>query len=343
MALIKTIAEIRAVIPRQSKLSDTANLPNTDKAGRMHILPLLGKALYADLDAKYNAVPANLSNDELLLIKNVQLPLSAFTLLDDLAFMQTMITDSGIRTARTDSTEAAHRWEFKELQNALMNYAIDGVELLLDYLYSTKDKWEKWTESAEYKEIENFLIKTGTDFRKYYPLKQPLRTYWALRPVMQDVEENYLVPTLGRDLFTWIKTQDDIIITADGGEVDVKKILKRSVAHFTIKHAGEQCAVQFDENGFTVLAFRGSLDSPTSDGKVAASPADLATKLDAANREGQNNLSRAALYLVNIAAGMYNGDFGSDFATAFDNSPLKPDPAKKKYSNGNERRKIFRF
>ncbi|THU34252.1 hypothetical protein FAM09_24855 [Niastella caeni] len=342
MALIKTIAEIRAVIPRLSRLSDTANLPNVDKAGRMHIMPLLGNGQYSALNTKYNSATP-LTADEQELLKNIQLPLSAFALLDDLAFMHTIITDSGIRTAGSDKMEAAHRWEFRELQNALMSYATDGIELLLGYLFETKDKWAQWTESNEFKELDSFLIKTGTDFKRYYPLFQPLRTYWTLRPIMQEVEENYLAPALGRDLLAWVKTQDEIIITADGGEVDVKKILKRSLAQFTIKHAGETMAVQFDENGFTTLAFRGSLDSPTSDGRVAASANDLVGKLDAANREGQNNLSRSTTYLVNIANGMYNVDFGDDFANAFDSSPLKTDPNKEPYTNGNERRKIFRF
>lgn len=331
------------MIPKLSRLSDTANLPNVDKAGRMHLLPLLGKELYNDLNTKYNGAPPTLNASEQELLKNIQLPLAAFTLLDDMAFMHTIITDSGIRTAHTDKMEPAHRWEFMELQNALIDYATDGIELLLGYLYDNIDDWPKWTNSNEFKDIDGLLIKTGADFRRHYPLSQPLRTYWSLRPIMQDVEENYLAPSLGRDLLAWVKTQDEIVITADGGEVNVKKILKRCFAQFTIKHAVEVMPVKFDENGFTTLAFRGSLDSPTSDGRVAASVAELATKLDAANREGQNNLSRATMYLVNIANGLYNIDFGDDFTTAFDNSPLKADPNKKPYTNGNERRKIFRF
>lgn len=304
----------------------------------MHILQLLGKELYGDLETKYNS--DTLNNNEQELLKNVQLPLSSFALLDDLAFMHTIITDSGVRTASTDKMEAAHRWEFRELQNALINYAVDGIELLLAYLYDTRATWQLWTDSSEFKELDSFLIKTGTDFKKYYPLFQPLRTYWSLRPIMQDVEENYLTPALGRDLLAWVKTQENIIITADGGEVDVKKIIKRAAAQFTIKNACEVLPVRFDENGFTVVTPGGSVDSATNDGRQSA---DVSTKLNAANREGQNNLSRSTAYLVNIANGLYNVDFGNDFTTAFDNSPLKTDPNKKPYTNGNERRKIFRF
>lgn len=341
MALLKTIAEIRAVIPRLSKLSDTANLPNVDKAGRMHIKPIIGKELYDDLNTKFNT--GTPSANELLLIKNIQLPLAAFTLLDDLAFLHTTITDSGIRTSSTDTLQAAHRWEYLELKEALINYATDGIELLLQYLYENKDLWALWTASAAFKEIDNFLIKTGIDFSKQYPLFQPLRTFWSLKPVLEDVEENYLATQLGRDLLAFVKTQSEIIITGDGGQIDVIKLLKKATAHLSIKHACDQMAVRFDENGFTIMVAGGDKDNSSQGSRAPADGYDVCKKMEAANREGQNYLTKATKYLVGIANGVYDNSFGSDFNTAFDKSPLKIDPNAQPYTNGNSRRKIFRF
>lgn len=342
MALIKTIAEIKSVIPRLSRLSDTANLPNVNKAGRMHILPLLGVALYKDLDEKANS-GETLDEKYSALLEAVRLPLAAFALIDDLAFIHTIITDSGIRTTSTEKMEAAHRWEFNELKEALANYATDGVELLLSFLYENKDDWEAWTSSNEFKEQDGFLIKTGSDFRRYYPLCQPLRTYWALRPVMSEVEENYFVPTLGRGLLAWLKSQEEVVINTEDGQIDIKRLLKRAMAHLAIKNAGAQFAVRFDSNGFTILATGGNSDSPTSAGRQAADNTSLSIKLDAANNEGQNDLTKAAKYLVGLGAGSYNGEVDESFTTAFATSPLLSYSRNKPYSNGNDRRKFFRF
>lgn len=340
MALIKTIAEIRKVIPRLSNLSNNASLPNVDKAGLMWIRPIIGLELYDHLDAKYNG-PGPLDANEEKLLNKIHLPLAAYTLLDDLPFLHTTITDNGIRTAQTDNFTAAHRWEFNVLRGALANYAADGVDLLLQYLYKQKDAWPQWTNSDEYKEIDGFLIKTGNDFKKHYPLVQPLRTFWALKPVIEDVEENYFATSLGRDLFAWVKKQPEIIITGDGGEVDVVKFLKKACAHLTIKHAIDTMAVRFDQNGFTVLA--GGMPDDENAGKVAAVRAELLKKQEAANREGQNYLSKSMNYLVGIANGVYNNDWGNDFTTAFEHSPLKTDPESKPLTNGNERRRFIRF
>src|SRR5689334_19079332 len=54
VALIKTIQEVRALLPHLSRLSNTANLPNIDKSTRKHVIPIIGKALHDDLNAKYN-------------------------------------------------------------------------------------------------------------------------------------------------------------------------------------------------------------------------------------------------------------------------------------------------
>jgi hypothetical protein len=161
-----------------------------------------------------------------------------------------------------------------------------------------------------------------------------------LKPVIEDVEENYFATHLGRDLFTWCKAQDKVEITAEGGLVDVKKLLKKALAFFTIKHACEHYAVRFDTNGFTVLAMGGNLDDNSNTGRTEASLRQIQERKDACDRDGQNYLSKASAYLVGIAKGLYNVDFGSDFATAFDGSPLNKPPADGP-TDRNTNRKIF--
>jgi hypothetical protein len=169
MALLTTVIELRKQLPRLlSSLSDNANLPNIEKAQRKYLQKILGKALIHDLETKYEAT--NLSGLEQELVTLIQLPLSAYAVMDDLAFIQSMITDSGIRTPSTDKMQAAHRWEYNELKNTLQDYAMDGIEQLLDFLYDNKASFALWTASNEFKAIDNLLVKTGTDFSKQYPL-----------------------------------------------------------------------------------------------------------------------------------------------------------------------------
>jgi len=347
MALITTIQELRKQLPRLlSNLSDTALMPNINKAQRKYLIPILGKALLDDLQSKYTVKAVTpLIAPYIELLDYVQLPLSAYAMLDDLAFIQSMITDGGIRTASTDKLQAAHKWEYLAIENALQDCAIDGIEQLLQFLYDKKNVLPLWTASEEYKSLNDLTIKTGMDFSKQYPLYAPLYTFYSLIPIMKDVDENYLADTFGRSLLKWIKNQAALETTVPAtGTVDVLKLIKKSVAFLTIKHACEHYTVRFDHNGFTIL--RGSNpDDNSNTGQSAASAADLAQKKQVCDREGQNYLAKSVALLLGVYHGINTAAYSSDvdFIAAFAESPLKPIPDAKPYTNGNEKRKIFRF
>jgi hypothetical protein len=345
MALIKTILEIRNVIPGLSKLSDTAQLPNLDMAEWQYIIPVIGQAFYDDLNTKFNAGAGTgtLTAGEIKLVRMIQLPLAAYALMDQLGSKQATITDSGVRVPETTAMRTAYPWEYTELKNTLTNYACLGTERLLEYLFIHKADWNLWTDSTAYKELNNLLIKSGVDFNKLYRVDYPLRTFWLLKPVMEDVEEWYLVTTLGRQLLAWVKAQDPgIIVTEDGQEVDIKKMLKKATAHLVIKHASEQLRVKFSQYGFTVL----STDPQNKEAadKRAADNADLFKKVEAAQREGQNYLAKAASYFKRSRAGDFAEDFGTDFYTAFDSGPLAVvDPAAPTDKGNGNRSGVFRM
>jgi len=345
MPLFTTIAELRNKLPRLlSNLSDTAVMPNIIKAQRKYLQPVMGSELLSDLQTKYNARNTTpLTTQYALLLDYAQQPLAAYAIADDLAFIQAMVTDAGLRTISTDKLQAAHKWEYLEIKNTLQDNAIDGIEQLLQFLYS--EGIALWTASDEYKALSDFVIKTGNDFSKQYPLYAPLYTYYALVPIMRDVEENYLVSMFGGDLLTWIKTQTALEITVPGnGLVDVLKLIKKAVAFLTIKHACEHFSPRFDRNGFTILDARGgNPDDNSNTGRAEPTAQAIHQKISVCDRDGQNYLAKSAAFLVGVANGIYTADFGDDFTTAFDGSPLKPATDAIPYTNGNERRKLFRF
>ncbi len=342
MALIKTIQEVRAILPHLSRLSNTASLPNVDKSGRKHIVPVIGQALYDTLNAHYNAAPATLTSAEQALLPLVQLPLIAFAYLDDIGLIHATITDSGIRRASTTEMPAAFRWEVEQLKSTLADYAADGIELLIGYLYDNQADFPAWTDSDAFAQIDGLLIKTAEDFNRQYRLYQPYRTFWLLKAIMTDVEENYLANLLGRDLVAWIKAQEAIPVDTGSGEADIKKLLKKAVAFLTIRHACDQLPIRIDQYGFTISYQSGDTENPAVAGRGAAPASDIEQKKNAAERDGQNYLAKAADLLVAMAGGEA-GDPPDGFQEAFQNSPLHVPVDSTPQTNGNEYRKIFRF
>jgi hypothetical protein len=70
MALIKTINEVKAVLPKLvSNLSDASLLPNFDAAEIKYLVPIIGMNQYNDIVAKYSADPQTLSAGRAKIIK----------------------------------------------------------------------------------------------------------------------------------------------------------------------------------------------------------------------------------------------------------------------------------
>jgi hypothetical protein len=150
-----------------------------------------------------------------------------------------------------------------------------------------------------------------------------------------------LASHLGYRMLQWIQSQEKILINITGAQVDIKKHVKKALVHLTIKHAAENLAVEFGANGFTVMA-AGSADEPTA-GKQTAGAAAMAIKIDAANREGQNYLTKAGLYLQQIGMGTYGETLQASIDAAYKASPLFVDLTDEPISRGNDKRKIFVF
>lgn len=319
-------------------LSDDSRLPNIEKAARKHIIPMIGNPLYQRLVEVYEAensedAPPEVEGPnsfEKLLLSHVQLPLAAWAIHDDLPFLHVHVTDMGVRRASTNNLPSAYKWEFQSLKDALLDTAQEGMEILLSFLFENKAQFSPWTDDNAYKQYEGLFIRSGAEFSELYRLFQPLRTFASLRPILDDVKENYMIPAIGEEAVRYL-------LQYSGGESAVQRILrnlKKAAAHFTIKHACEQFSVQFSERGFTVLS-SGDGDS-TDSGRKEADLSSLDLKRRAADRDGNVYLERAKAELLSAE------ELPEELISAVQSGPLRLHAPFEK-DLGNDRRKIFRF
>lgn len=335
MALITTIDEIKEVLPKLvSNLNSTSLLPNFDAVEQKYIVPLIGNALYQDLTDRYKT--DNLNNPEQQLVKHLRLIVAAYGFLDELPAAHVTLTDDGVRTMDTQAMPKAVGWEYKELKAFLQTRALDGTEVVLNYLWKNKSTFTLWADSDECKQFESLLIRTGTDFNEQYRLYQPMRTYYLLKSLTEDVQGYYLLSALGKDLLHYF-----IQLESPGEEEKaIIKYLKKGLAYLTVKFAAEHYNVRFNDGGFTVIStFGGDRDTDDS-GRSTASAQQLQLKMNACRRDGESFIARAKSAIVKLRA---DSAVSADFIVAFDAGPLKSyiDPATK--TKGNEKRKVFRF
>lgn len=332
--LIKTLQEVKEVLPKLvASLNDESLLPNFDAIEEKYLVPLIGNDLYSDLQAHYD--DAILAEKETILLRHVRLLIASYGFLEELAANHVVLTDFGVRTHDTDAMPKAVGWEYKEIKAHLQDRALDGAEVLLGYLWKNKVDFPRWTASDAYTQFESLLIRTGSEFSPLYTLYQPMRTFYILKPYLEDVQLEYLVDGFGADLIEYFLTID----APTGEEKAVLKLLKKGLAFLTVKRAGEHQNVRFSEAGFSVLSlmFGGDKDTPET-GRNAATPQQLTQKLKACERDGKNFLSRAKNEAVKLRT--LEG-VPPAYAVAFDKGPLVSYINPRDRDNGNGRRKIF--
>lgn len=334
MALIKTISEIKAVLPKLvSNLNSSDQLPNFDAAEMKYLVPLIGMAQYNDLQTKYDG--NTLSVIETALLKNAQFLVTVNAFRDEMIINQVMWTDQGLRTVTTADMGKPVGWEFKKLEDFFIGRSADAEEVLLTYLWSAKASFPLWTASQEYVRFTSLFIRTGADFKQQYAtLHQPMRTYYALQPVLAEVQEKYLEEAIGRELTAYLVA----VATPTQGESFCIKLLKKAVAYFGIKEACLKLPVRLSDAGFTVASMMSDRDSVDAAGRESASAALIEGVKNNCEEEGQNFLSKARYELYKLRQ---SGLSPSGFNTAYDAGTLTGYVPPGSRTRGNEDRHFF--
>jgi hypothetical protein len=327
MPIITKMDEVRQSL-RISSLSKDASLPDMEEATIRHIIPAIGNELYEQLLTAYKENTTD--EDTQKLISLVQKPLAAYAFLDNIAFFQATITDAGIRRFTADNMPGVFAWEYREITKALAQKAMSGMETLLTYLEEHATAWPKWQNSKQRSTRNSALIRSGTEFSQNYALLHPLRTFLALLPIIIEVQDNYLAPTIGRDFLNSLLN----LITPTTHEIEILRLLKKALSHYTIKHAIERLPVMVSEQGLTVLQSAGSNDTELP-GHNNAPNGLLDVKKAAADRDGNMYLQKSTTYLNNNAsAAIFPIYYSSSYYSA---------PGNSQRDRGNGQRRIFRF
>src|SRR5215217_4691014 len=104
MALIKTINELRPYLP-VAYASKIDLLPGFETAEIEYLVPVLGNALYQALSTAYDN--DSLTPAFLALLPYCRAVIAPIAFLDNLPFIQTLITNNGLIALETDNSRKA--------------------------------------------------------------------------------------------------------------------------------------------------------------------------------------------------------------------------------------------
>ncbi len=160
-----------------------------------------------------------------------------------------------------------------------------------------------------------------------------MRTFYSLKVLIDEVQEDFIKPGLGEDLLQYFIEGD---MAADE-EKAILKQLKKAAAYKTIKKCAEHYNVRFDPNGFTVIAGGDSENSETS-GRTQVDLTNFELKINACERDAGTYLAKAkkAMFDYRTAGGSVA------FNLSYDAGPMV-DYEEPTRDRKNDERKGFRF
>lgn len=225
---------------RLSFVSNNPALPNFEDAQRLYLLPILGKELLAQVAQEAEDNPDEPS-DLLHLCRRVVAPIGYWL---NLPFIQVSISDTGVGSNTNQNFMSAHRWEYENLENALINKGCMALEDLLTYLYEEKPNDVSWTAPISFPKT----IKSGKEFNTLFAIYQPYRTFENLRPIVKEVESVIIEAELGEAFFNALLNKEDK--TAD--DKKAIRLIKEAVVNRTIQYACDRLPIRISSEGFTV-------------------------------------------------------------------------------------------
>lgn len=302
MPLFSTIEQIAGYVTI-SNANSNSSLPKQRLAEDEFIKPVIGDVLFAGLQDQVTTGPVT----QVDLLDKVRLPLAFLAYYKELPLIHTIITDSGLRNVTNDKIQGAYRYQYENVLQHLENEGLAGLERLFEFLMANQGDYTDWVSSTAYARLNKNLIKTGIDFTKYYYLFQPNRTFFALQPVMQEVEDLFIKSIMGDTFFTYLKNVAD----PSDEEKIVIDLLKKAIANFTIFKAISKLSVRVRPEGFTVMI--GTLDR-SPQGEANASMLQLELLHQETYKDGNSYLDRAMVYLnANASVSVFADYFTSSY------------------------------
>ncbi|RIV20528.1 hypothetical protein DYU11_21010 [Fibrisoma montanum] len=108
-----------------------------------------------------------------------------------LPFAEVQIGDDGITVPGSPDRKAAYEYQTKKLERALLEVGWRSLDELITLVSKNPDEFPGWDESPYADEFAEAIFKTPEEFSRFYPIQDRWLTFWALRPYIRAVEDEY--------------------------------------------------------------------------------------------------------------------------------------------------------
>ncbi|OFY87842.1 MAG: hypothetical protein A3F72_02935 [Bacteroidetes bacterium RIFCSPLOWO2_12_FULL_35_15] len=247
--LLKSIADIKKVVPIIGSSSFTSFTPYIKQAERDFLIPNMSKTEYDALSAAYNVTTPTLSAKQTELLEKCQEVIVHYMLFLWIPTGQVSMGDNGIRINTTETLKTAFQWQIDDLSRSVLRSSGSAMDALLDYLEENKATFALWAASSAYTVFKECFITTTKQFSDLFsPIGNSRLNFIALRSAMKKAQEFDITAIIGESFYNELMTQH-IANNLSANNLKVVALIQKALVPFTMKRAFTELSVSIDERG----------------------------------------------------------------------------------------------
>lgn len=236
-------------------------LPYTKRAERKFIESQIG---YEQLQLICNHVIVADSNEPMDRVKFLLEEAAAnYAFWLAVPFINLQITNFGIKTSETKQSENATWKDIADLKRSLLETANEAIDSALEIMEGATVDFSTWANSQYYTVFADFIVRHTQTFNTFFDIQNNRKTFLSIKPYMYEIEEQYILPMLGKCTLDFVKT------TSIVSEVlRVQELLKMAVVALTVSKVAVTGKFLFTATSFLIQ----SEEMPWEKSKLELSP-----------------------------------------------------------------------
>lgn len=222
--LITDLEHLKAHITVSASLDFKKILPYAKRAERKLIVSVIGRECFEEIceDQSDSGVVYEV---RFLLQEAV----ANYAVYLAVPYLNVLISNSGLKKSENTKSESADWKDIKDMKRDLLETSSEALDAAIELMEENEGLFESWTESKYYTVFKSFIVNKTQTFNEFFDIKNNRRTFLALKPIMSEVEQQYLLPMLGKCTLDFVKTKSE-----NETVVDVQELLKRAVVALTV-------------------------------------------------------------------------------------------------------------
>jgi hypothetical protein len=247
MRLINDIADLKRHIIVSATFDFNKVLPFAKRVERKIILDLIGQDQY-DSIIVHTLVPENTApiNQVKELLEEA---VSNYSLLLAMPTINVLITNSGIKTSENKEATNADWKDKRDLSRSLLKTYNEALDDAFQIMEENVTDFPEWRDSKYYTIFKDLIVSQTTIFNDHFSINKNRQTFFALKPYMREVEDQYLKAMLGAETLALLKTKSEVTIINQA--VD---IAQKAIVAFTVAKAAITGTFTFTDSSFTIAS-----------------------------------------------------------------------------------------